>query len=152
MLAAAVCAAGCSKGSDHDTKSSSPAVTINGVKWYVQLASTEAQRERGLMGRDSLADDEGMLFLFDKPAERSFWMKNCLIPIDVAFIGPDMRVISTHQMRVEPDLRGRAIYPSSGNALYALEVPGGCLRRAGVEPGQTVTFSGFDPRAIEVSP
>jgi uncharacterized membrane protein (UPF0127 family) len=139
---AAVLANGCSSKKS-DEGSSSPAVSINGVTWYVQLATTPEQQRRGLSGRRDLPGDEGMLFIFDHPQELKFWMQGCLMPIDVAYIGEDMRVVSVRQMNVEPDLRGRTIYPSEGNALYALEVAGGILKQARVKPGDLVTFSGI---------
>ena len=59
-------------------------VTINNKEIPVEIMDTPEKISRGMMGRDHL--DGGMIFLFDKAAERSFWMKDCLIPLDIIFI------------------------------------------------------------------
>jgi uncharacterized protein len=124
-------------------KEDQPQVTINGKTWNVELATTQYVQEKGLAERDSLADDAGMLFIYPREKILTFWMKDCLIPLDIAFIDKDMRVINTETMAVEPD--GRTRYSSSKPAQFALEVPAGALKRAGVQPGSKVIFSGDIP-------
>src|SRR3982751_3497229 len=70
-----------------------------GVPVRVEVAATKAAREKGLMGRTALAEDGGMLFLFDRPATASFWMKDTLIPLSIAFIAPQGRIIDIQDMQ-----------------------------------------------------
>lgn len=102
---------------------------------------TPQQRQHGLAGRSQIAPDEGMLFVFPRPELISFWMEGCLVDIDVAFIGPDMRVIAVHTMRAEPGGIAQATYSSGRPAQYALEVRAGALAAAGVKEGQSVLLS-----------
>ena len=116
-------------------------VTINGRTWRVELAVTPDDRYRGLGGRASLAEDAGMLFVFPWTETQEFCMRDCLIPLDIAFIGADLRVVKTHTMAVEPNAYSYTGYRSVESAQYALEVPAGALARAGVKVGDRVEFS-----------
>ena len=102
---------------------------------------TPEQRRHGLAGRSQIAPDEGMLFVFPRPEVVSFWMEGCLVDIDVAFIGPDLRVIAIHTMPAEPGGIARTSYSSVGPAQYALEVRAGALAAAGVKVGQSVLLA-----------
>lgn len=128
---------------------SAPAVTIRNTRWRVALALTQQQRIKGLAGRSSLRNDEGMLFIYPKAQMLEFHMEGCLIPLDIAFIDADRRVIAIHTMTVEPDLRGHKVYRSGRPAQYALEVPAGTLSRARVRPGDRVIFSPSVPDATK---
>jgi hypothetical protein len=135
-------------------KPPSPQVIINGRAWQVELALTPEQHAEGLAHRSSLAADSGMLFVFDQARPRQFWMRNCQIALDVAFISADRKVVSIRTMYPEPgksegDL---ATYNSGGDALYALEVAAGELDRAGVKPGQAVIFSPDIPASTDGLP
>ncbi len=120
-------------------------VTIGGTTWSVEIAATPGQRYEGLSGRDSVPAGRGMLFVFPQPQEMDFCMRGCVVPIDVAFISPQGRVVSFYTMSVEPDRAGKTLYSSKAPARYALEVAGGALARAGVKTGDAVTFSGSIP-------
>lgn len=139
LLLSAACSAGCRNKPDR------PTVTINGKTWTVELATTGGQQYRGLSFRESLADDVGMLFIYTEPSVLDFCMRDCLIPLDIAMIGADLRVIKIHAMRVEADRAGTKRYSSVRPAQLALEVAGGSLRRAGVRVGDKVTLSGDIP-------
>ena len=147
MLVAAMSPLNCRK------KTEQARVEISGTTWRVEVAMTGAQRERGLSYRRRLAEDEGMLFMYPDAAVRSFWMRECFIPLDIAFIGPDMRVIHTCTMEVETDLQawrdGGRSYSSMGPAQYALETPAGTLAKAGVSVGDRVRFLGDIPSATK---
>lgn len=127
-------------------------VTINGFTWVVDLALTEQQRWDGLSGREQLLEGTGMLFLFGQEQELEFCMRGCLIPLDIAYLSSDLRVVSIHTMQVEPDLAGLKGYPSGLAARYALEVPAGELARADVRVGSLATLSGDIPDAIKADP
>jgi uncharacterized membrane protein (UPF0127 family) len=64
----------------------------------VEIADTPADRAQGLMGRSVLAPDGGMLFVFDAPTTTTFWMKDTTIPLTIAFIGPDRRIVNIQDM------------------------------------------------------
>ena len=120
-------------------------VTIQGRTWTVELAVTEAQRYRGLSYREHLPADAGMLFVFSEPEILTFCMRDCVIPLDIAFISSNLRVVNVATMRVEPDGAGRVPYPSDEPAQFVLEVPAGSLRGAGVKRGDRVYFSSNVP-------
>jgi uncharacterized membrane protein (UPF0127 family) len=104
------------------------------VNITVEIARTDEERSTGLMRRKKLGDGEGMIFVFDRDQQLSFWMKNTIIPLSIAFIASDGRIIEIKDM-----------YPNDTNSVkssrslrYALEVPQGWFRRANVKPGDVV--------------
>jgi uncharacterized membrane protein (UPF0127 family) len=133
-----------------------PTVEINGARWQVELAMTDAARYRGLSGRRNVSPGHGMLFIYPDAAERQYVMRGCLVQLDIAFIGPDLRVIRTWTMVVETDPRalqeGGRVYHSDGAAQYVLEVPAGALDAAGVQPGDAVRLLGPIPDATKAEP
>jgi uncharacterized membrane protein (UPF0127 family) len=100
-----------------------------------EIARTDGQRSRGLMGRKTLAGGEGMLFVFETDRILSFWMTNTLLPLSIAYISHDGRILEIHDM--EP-LSTRSVQ-STRSARYALEVPQGWFANAGIGPGDTVS-------------
>ena len=103
----------------------------------VELAATMEQQEKGLMFRTKMGPDEGMLFPSDRPAARSFWMKNTVIPLDIIFIGPD-HMISNIAANAVP--YSEEPIPSSGAAIAVLELNGGRAAQLGIMPGARVTW------------
>ena len=101
------------------------------VNITAEMAITDAQRAQGLMYRKDLKDGEGMLFIFEQDQILSFWMKNTLIPLSIAYIASDGRIIEIYDM--EPG-NLNPVY-SSRSVRYALEVPQGWFGRAGLGPG-----------------
>jgi uncharacterized membrane protein (UPF0127 family) len=103
----------------------------------VEIARSEPDRQLGLMYRRSLESGRGMIFLWDQPQPLKFWMKNTYIPLDMIFIGGDLRVVYIEES-AEPlttNVRG-----PDENTQYVLEVPGGWARAHGVERGTAVKF------------
>ena len=100
----------------------------------IPLADTQEERARGLMGVTQLGRDEGMLFSFEEASETEFWMKNTLIPLDIAFWGSDGVVSSIVSMEPCPEEPCR-MYGASAPFLYALEMRTGWFARNGVEVG-----------------
>jgi uncharacterized membrane protein (UPF0127 family) len=96
-----------------------------------EIARTEDERAQGLMGRKTLPDGEGMLFVFERDQILSFWMKNTLVPLSIAFISSEGRILEIRDMRPQ-DLTP---IQSSRSARYALEVPQGWFVRAGIAAG-----------------
>ena len=109
-------------------------ITLN-----VELAWTEAQRSQGLMHRKTLKDGEGMLFIFERDQILSFWMKNTLVPLSIAYIASDGRIFEIYDM--EPGNLKAVV--SSRSARYALETPQGWFLRAGIGIGDKLDLSGF---------
>ena len=115
--------------------------TAKGVAHFtVEIADTDATRERGLMFRKSLGPSEGMLFDFHTLQPVSFWMKNTLIPLDMVFIGPDGRIVSIARNAVPMD---ETPIPSGGPITGVLEIRGGRAAEIGAEPGDMVTARMF---------
>jgi uncharacterized membrane protein (UPF0127 family) len=101
------------------------------VTLKAELARTDGERERGLMFRKELKDGEGMLFIFAQDQVLAFWMKNTLLPLSIAYIASDGRILEIRDM--EP---GNLQTVKSGRSCrYALEVPRGWFDRAGLGPG-----------------
>jgi len=88
-------------------------------------------RQRGLMYREMLPDDRGMLFIFPFRERQSFWMRNTLIPLSIAFISDDGRILEIRSMRPKDESSTRSRY----EVRYALEVADGWFERAGVGVG-----------------
>ncbi len=118
-------------------------VTRHGVRHFtVEIADTNATRERGLMFRKHLAGDQGMLFDFKTPQVVAFWMKNTLIPLDMLFIAPDGHVVSIARQATP---MSETPIPSGGDILGVLEIRGGRAAELGVEPGDQVRERIFHP-------
>ena len=103
----------------------------------VQVAQTEPQRERGLMGVRKLAPHTGMLFVFESDAPIEFWMKDTLIPLDMVFIGGKgmVRQVFANVPVVPTDTPDNRIPRRDGIAKYVLELPAGEALRDGFAPG-----------------
>jgi len=99
-----------------------------------EIAKTQEERSMGLMHRKSLQDGYGMLFIFDRDDVLSFWMKNTLIPLSIAFITYDGKIIDIKDMYPQDTNSVK----SSRSARYALEAPQGWFSRVGVNVGDSV--------------
>lgn len=96
-----------------------------------EVANTSALRSQGLMYRDAVPEGTGMLFVFDREAERSFWMQNTFVALDVAFIDSNFRVVDIQQM--EPE--STEIHDGALPAMFALEVRQGWFAEKGITIG-----------------
>jgi uncharacterized membrane protein (UPF0127 family) len=105
----------------------------------VELANTDAKRERGLMFRKELPEGRGMLFLFDEEGEHAFWMKDTLIPLDLIFVDSSGRVTGIIARAQPLTLEPR----SGGPSRMVLEVPGGWAAARGVQVGDRMTVEGL---------
>jgi uncharacterized membrane protein (UPF0127 family) len=116
-------------------------VSKTGVHVFsVELAETEAQREKGLMFRRKLPEGQGMLFDFQREQEVAMWMQNTYIPLDMFFIRGDGRILRIAE-QTEP--LSTRIIPSGGPVRAVLEVIGGTARRLGIAPGDRVAYPIF---------
>jgi hypothetical protein len=119
-------------------------VTKNGVQVFsVEMATTEQEKETGLMYRKELADGKGMLFDFSPEQEVSMWMKNTYISLDMIFIRADGRILRIAE-NTEP--MSTRIIPSRGLAKGVLEVIAGTAKKYGIEPGDRVGHPLFNGR------
>src|SRR5688572_6234044 len=110
--------------------------TANGpVRFIVEIADDEQERNRGLMFRESLADDRGMLFHFQEPERASFWMRNTIISLDIIFIGVDGRILNIAE-RTTP--YSEAGIPAAGMTRGVLEIRGGRAAELGIRAGDRV--------------
>lgn len=109
-------------------------------KFTVELATTPAQQEQGLMYRRSMAPDAGMLFDFGQPTPTTFWMKNTLIPLDMLFVGADGRIVNIHERAVP---MSETMIPSQGAVRAVIELNGGTAARLGIRAGDRVSYPIF---------
>ena len=127
--------AACSSPRDSTVRLTAPdGHTISVV---TEVADDDAERERGLMGRTSLQDGHGMVFLFDAEQQLYFWMKDTLIPLDVLYFDADGRYVSAATMppcQTDPCSN----YASARPAKTALEVPAGFVAKNGVGAGWSI--------------
>ena len=112
-----------------------PHVVLKGEKFSVELAETSEKQALGLMFREELADDHGMLFIFSHENIRRFWMKNCRIPLDIFYFDADLKLVSVAENARPCKTRNCPTYPSEGPAKYVLELNAGKAAELGVLPG-----------------
>lgn len=116
------------------------ALQVGGHVFWAEVAATPQQRERGLMGRTRLADDAGMLFVFEHKAPHCFWMKNTPLPLSIAFLADDGTIVNIESMQPHT----LATHCARTGVRYALEVRQGRLH--GVRPGMRVSGGPFGPQ------
>jgi len=104
------------------------------IEVVIEIADSEAERRKGLMYRESLEENHGMLFIFDQEEPQTFWMKNTLIPLDVIFFDAEKMYVS-HETMEPCKIQSCPYYYSEGKAKYALEVPAGFVKEHGVSDG-----------------
>jgi len=106
-------------------------------KFTVEVARSQEEQAQGLMNRQSLAPDRGMIFPYDPPQQVAFWMKNTLIPLDMVFIGPDGKIgriaANTTPMSLDP-------VPSVDPVSAVLEIAGGRAAELGLKEGDKVSW------------
>lgn len=123
-------------------------VVIAEQKFKLELAADPISRAQGLMGREKLKKDRGMLFVYPRAGIRSFWMMNCLIDIDLIFLDPKGRIVSFHEMKKEAPQgeketnaqysRRLKRYPSRRNTQYGIELRKGSIKKLKLKVGQTI--------------
>ena len=113
-----------------------PWVEVGGERFQVEVADDDAERARGLMFRDAMADDHGMLFIHDRQEPQAYWMKNTRIPLDILYFDRDRRLVS-QQRDVPPCSAGDRCppYPSRAPAQYVLELNAGQAEAMNLQDG-----------------
>jgi uncharacterized membrane protein (UPF0127 family) len=110
---------------------------IKNKEIWVEVAKTPEERAMGLMGRTHLGKDEGMLFIFDAEGYHAFWMKNTVIPLSIAFIDKEYKIVKISEMKpLTLDS-----HPPPQPILYALEMGKGWFSVNGIKAGDAVKFS-----------
>jgi hypothetical protein len=110
-------------------------VKVAGHALRVEVASTVEQRMKGLMFREKLGAGDGMLFVFDEPGYHAMWMKNTPLPLSVAFVDGDGRILNILDM--EPHTLDQ--HAAAGPAIYAIETNKGWFAQRRIRPGDKVT-------------
>ena len=144
LLGAALLGAGDARGTGPASQSMTVSqVTVtypNGARLFAEVADTPAKRASGLMFRDRLAPDRGMLFVFEEAGSWTFWMKNTKIALDILWLGPDKRIVYIEEnvpgCRQDPCPE----YKPNREALYVLELPAGTVKREKLAKGMNLRF------------
>jgi uncharacterized membrane protein (UPF0127 family) len=116
-----------------------PTVEFETTKIPVEVAQTSEQRGQGLMHRESL--EGGMVFVFEDETQRSFWMKNTLIPLDMMFVGSDMTIREIKRDIQPCEADPCESYPSQYPAKYVVEVNAGFSDENGIKEGQKIELN-----------
>jgi len=132
ILAAAVPMAACS---------TEPSVVLRGERFSVEVADDPDSQRLGLMFRESMPDDHGMLFIFDDETPRGFWMKNTKISLDILYFDADRRLVYLHQDVPPCTTPECPSYPSHHPSKYVLELNAGTAKRLGVEQGDVLEIN-----------
>ena len=120
-------------------------LAINGHRVTAEVAATVAARTVGLMRRFSLRPDHGMLFVFDAPQPLAFWMKDTYIPLSIAFIAADGKILNIEDMAPQTE----STHLSHGPAMFALEMKKGWFAQLGIAAGDRVGGLAQAPKALE---
>ncbi len=116
-------------------------ITVNGLVLVADIAATDEQRTKGLSVKDRLAENEAMLFVFDKEAEHTFWMKNMKFPIDIIWIDTDKTVVHIeHNLQPCSSELLCPTYKPIDDSLYVLETVGGFAERHDIIKGTRADF------------
>ena len=117
-----------------------PWVELRGTRFVVEVADDDAERARGLMFRDSMPRDHGMLFVFEKQEPLAFWMKNTRLPLDILYFDKQRKLVSS--VAAPPCTTPQCpSYPSAKPGRFVLELNAGVAREIGAVAGDEITFS-----------
>jgi uncharacterized membrane protein (UPF0127 family) len=108
----------------------------------IEIRDTQQERETGMMGRPTLGEQRGMLFVFEEDQFLSFWMLNTMIPLDMLFIDSDGKIVTIHRNTVPYSQQS---YGSTTPGRYVLEVNAGFCERYGIVEGDSVAWSIEEP-------
>ncbi len=113
-------------------------LNVAGKTVALEIASTDAAREKGLGGRKTMPDERGMVFVLSKPAATCFWMKDMLFPLDIIWVNTDKQVIYLAS-NVSPKTYPKSYCPSS-SAKYVIELNAGQAQKLNINPGKMLSF------------
>lgn len=137
LLALLPClAADCDGKSDSPPQLPTTQMSIGGQSFTIEIANDPKEREIGLMKRDSMPEDHGMIFVFPDEQRRSFWMKNTRFDLDIVYLDSAGRIDSIKRM-LAYDLK---TVPSDGPVKYAIELNAGSAEKIGLQKGGNITI------------
>jgi uncharacterized membrane protein (UPF0127 family) len=113
-------------------------ISIGGIEIQLQLALKPAEQQKGLMYRDSLDKDHGMLFLFERPGMRGFWMRNTCIPLDIGYFDSSGRLLEIHKLIPFDET---AVKSRSREVLIAVETNRGWYAANNIQVGDRIEMS-----------
>ncbi len=128
-------------------------ITVGDTELELQLAIHPKEQARGLMFREALAPRHGMLFVFAEPKQRSFWMRNTLLPLDLAYFDAEGRLVESHRLYPHDE---EPVLSRSNEIKFALELEQGQMTALGIKTGdsldrkalvQALTSRGLDPKS-----
>lgn len=114
-----------------------PKITVGTKTLHVEIVQNDEERMRGLMHREHLPENHGMLFVFEEAQMQAFWMRNTFIPLDIAFIDASNRILDIQHMTPLDETKS---YQSPAPVPYVLEVNAGWFENNGIKIGETVKF------------
>ena len=122
-------------------------VELKGKRFTVEIADDDAERSRGLMFRDELDANSGMIFIHDEEVPQAYWMKNTKIPLDILYFDRSRKLVSASERVPACSLGDQCPpFPSNGPALYVLELNAGLVESMGVKPGDELVFGPTIPK------
>jgi uncharacterized protein len=123
-----------------DVKFDTAEIQVGSKKITVELAITPQQHEKGLMYRETMEKNKGMLFVFDTEETLNFWMKNTYVDLSIAYIDKKLKIIDIQDMKATSPLEVTepVTYPSKKPAMYALEMSKGWFKASNIKVGQTL--------------
>ena len=113
-------------------------ISIGGIELKLQLALKPAEQQKGLMYRESLDNDHGMLFLFDRPDKRGFWMRNTRIPLDIGYFDSSGQLLEIHKLYPYDET---AVNSRSREVLIAVETNRGWYAANSIQVGDRIDMS-----------
>ena len=151
LLLFTISAIGCGDGLEYD-KDGRVKVVLGEKTFWLEIAADPDSIETGLMGRQSIDDDGGMIFIFPEARFAFFWMKNCLVDIDIIFLDSSGYVLALHQMKHEPSRvaneeteaayeRRLPRYESLRPVHIAIELQAGMIEKLGIQPRETLDLN-----------
>ncbi len=143
LLALVIVFAACGSKPPNTGDAETRVVTLpGGQQVRAEVMARPEDMERGMMYRSSLAPDRGMLFLHSTPGKYTYWMHNCLIPLDIIWMDQDHRIqeisANTPPCNTAPERCPQ--YGGNFDSWYVLEMAGGMAARYGLKPGDTLSF------------
>lgn len=111
-------------------------LSVNGKSITAEVADEPHEQQAGLMYRDNLPKNSGMLFILDPPRRAAFWMKNTLLPLSIAYIAASGRILEIHDLEPGNETSVPSAFPQ---IAYALEMNQGWFDQAGILPGERLT-------------